>query len=192
VRPRGRPRDPAVDAAIIRATQQLLAEQGYARMSLEAIAREAGVAKPTLYRRWSSKADLATDALAALAARESPPVTGDTRADLVSLLRAFQRSLLRPNGLAMLGTVLAEEHHTPELVARFRDRLLRPRRARLLAILEAGRASGQVRADADLDAAVNLLVGSFYARYLTGDGVPRSWPDRVVGVVWPGVATSAS
>jgi hypothetical protein len=89
--------------------------------------------------------------------------------------------------LALLGTVLSEESHTPELAAKWREHLLRPRRAGLRAALERGVVRGEIRADADLDAVVNLLVGSFYARHLTGEGIPSDWPRRVVDTVWSGL-----
>ena len=96
--------------------------------------------------------------------------------------------MLRPNGLATIGTVLVEEDRTPELLAVFREQMVRPRRRMLWAILDAARAAGELRPEADLDAAVSLLVGSFYAQYLTGDGIGDEWPERIVGVVWDGLA----
>jgi len=159
---------------------------------MEAVAAAAGVTKPTLYLRFRSKADLATAALSAFRAAEPPAATGRTRSDLVAYLANFRRSLLRPNGLAMLGTVLLEEQRTPELIGRFRERVVAPRRAGLRAILERGVTKDDVRRGADLDAAVNLLIGSFYARYLTGDGIPEEWPERVVAAVWPGLRRSRS
>jgi len=187
VRPRGRPRDPAIEDAILEAAAARLADDGYARMSMEAVARDAGVTKPTLYRRYPTKIELAVAALARVAAAEPAVDTGSARADLVAMLGSFRRSLTGTRSLALLGTVLSEETHTPELAARWREALLRPRRAGLRAALERGVARGEVRADADLEAVVNLLVGSFYARHLTGEGIPRDWPRRVVDTVWAGV-----
>jgi AcrR family transcriptional regulator len=183
--PRGRPRNPALDDRILRAALAQMAGHGYVDMSVDAVAAAAGVTKPTLYLRYKSKADLATAALSAFRAAEPPAATGRARADLVTYLANFRRSLLRPNGLAMIGSVLLEEHRTPELIARFRERVVAPRRAGLRAILDRGVAKGDVRHGADLDAAVNLLIGSFYARYLTGEGIPADWPGRVVAAVWP-------
>jgi hypothetical protein len=79
----------------------------------------------------------------------------------------------------------AEERTTPSLLARFRERLLAPRRARIERILTRGVSDGTLRADLDLDAATNLLVGSFYARYLASSEIPADWPDRIVDAVWP-------
>ena len=159
-------------------------------MSVDGIAREAGVGKPTIYRRWPDKAHLASAALALLQADEPVSDTGDARADFTGLLRNFQRSLLRPNGMAMLGTVLAEEPHHPELIALLRERVVGPRRRMLRRVLDSAVAAGQVRADADLDAAVAMTVGSLYARYLAGDGIEDDWPERIVAVVWTGIAVA--
>src|SRR5919204_5612287 len=126
--PRGRPRSAAVDEAILEAALAEMAEQGYARMSVDAVASRAGVSKPTLYLRHPSKAALATAAVASLRSSPRPEPTGDTRADLVALLRLFRSGVERPYGIAMIGTVLAEEAHTPELMRLFRERLVEPRR----------------------------------------------------------------
>jgi AcrR family transcriptional regulator len=183
----GRPRCEATDAAILDATLRHLAEHGYARLSVDAVAAEAGTTTPTLYRRWPSKEALAVAALARYQAEGEPAPTGDTEADLIRLLADFRKKLLRPNGMAMIGTLLAEEGHTPELIELFRRNVVRPRRDGLLAVLRAAKERGELKADADLDAAVNLLVGSFYARHLTGEKIPADWPERVVGVVLAGI-----
>lgn len=193
VRPaRGRPRDPAVDDAVIALTLEHLARDGYEGMSIAAIAAAAGVGKPSIYRRWKGKADLATAALQAFQMRE-PRVRGmTTRERLVSHLRGFRRSLLRPNGMAMLGTLLAEEVRTPELLALFRDRIVKRRRRMLRELLDAGVESGELRAGLDSEAVINAVVGSFYARYLAGNPISSKWPERIVALVWPSVDRHAA
>lgn len=99
----------------------------------------------------------------------------------------FRRGLDRPNGMAMLGTVLAEEHETPELLASFRQYLVAPRRAALGALLERAMARGELRADADLELAANMLVGSYYAQYLAGSPFSDDWAARVVDAVLAGI-----
>ena len=188
---RGRPRSEATDAAILDAAMAEMAERGYARMSIDAIAARAGVSKPTIYLRHSGKAELATAALAAFQQRALPRPTGDTRADLVAILRHLKRGVERPFGMAMIGTVLAEEAHTPELLSLFRERLVAPRRAALRGVLEAARDRGELREDADLDAAVAALVGAYYAQYLAGRPFPRRWPAPVVDVVLDGPPQTA-
>lgn len=191
VRSPGRPRDREAEARILKAALRQLAEDGYSRMSLDAVAAEAGVSKPTLYRRWSSKADVATAALRTIQLAEPPVNTGTAKGDIAATLKNFSRSLLRPNGMSLIGTVLAEEAHTPELLRLFRERIVAPRRAMLRAILERARAAGELRPSANLDAAVNLLIGAFYARYLATSQVPSTFPEDLVEIVWPGLAHPA-
>ena len=188
----GRPRDPAVEARILEVTLALLADQGYSRMSLDEVAARAGVSKPTLYRRWPNKADLATAALRTLQLREPAVDTGSTVGDLRRILQNFRRSLLRPNGMALIGTVLSEENHSPELLALFRQRIVAPRRRMLSAILERARQRGELRDRADIDAAVNLLVGAFYARYLQQSQIPPAYPGQLVSIVWEGLRREPS
>jgi AcrR family transcriptional regulator len=184
----GRPRDVEAEARILQAALRLLSEQGYARMSLDAVAEEAGVSKPTIYRRWSSKADLATAALGTIETSELVVATGSTVGDLTAALQNFSRSLLRPNGMSLIGTVLAEEAHTPELLVLFRERLVANRRAQLLGILRQAQRGGELRAGVSLDAAVNLLVGAYYARYLASSTIPPGFARELVEVVWKGLA----
>ena len=189
---RGRPRNPELDQRILDVTLSLLASQGFAGMSMEAVAAEAGVPKPTVYRRWKGKADLTTAALARLQAQEPAPRGGSSRSQVIAVLRNFQTHLLRPNGMRLLGTLLAEEDRHPELIGLFRSRIVASRRRMLRAILDQGVEAGEIRREVDLEAAVNLLVGSFYARYLTGQGMPDDWPRKVVATLWLGIAMSSS
>jgi AcrR family transcriptional regulator len=188
IRKEGRPRDPEVDRRILTAALGQLVESGYSRMSIESIAAEAGASKPAIYRRWSSKADLATAALSELRFAEPLPAAGPPIERLKNILRNFRRSLLRPHGMALIGVVLAEEGHTPELLGLFRKRIVEPRRHMIASVLVEAMRSGHVRKNADVEAAVNLLVGSFYARYLTGEPIASGWIDRIVTVVWDGIA----
>ncbi len=156
-------------------------------MSLDLIAEEAKTSKPTIYRRWSGKEELAIAALAQYQSQEEPKPMGNTETDLVNLLKDFRRKLLRPNGMSMIGTLLAEEHHTPELIRLFRERIVGPRREGIMAILLAAVQRAEICPSADLDVAVNFLVGSFYARYLSGERIPVDWPERVVHLVLAGL-----
>ena len=157
-------------------------------MSLDAVAAAAKVSKPTLYRRWESKADVATAALRTLQIAEMPVNTGSTKGDLTRALENFSRSLLRPNGMALIGTVLAEEQHTPDLLRLFRERLVTPRRNLIRETLERGVASGELRSGASLDAAANMLVGAIYARYLVASRIPPGFAREVVETLWAGLA----
>ncbi|MDX1981966.1 MAG: TetR/AcrR family transcriptional regulator [Bryobacteraceae bacterium] len=183
----GRPRDPETERRILDVALRQLAEEGYSRMSLDHIAVAAGVSKPTIYRRWTGKADLATAALRTIQIAEPAVDTGSTAGDLAATLENFRRSLMRPNGMALVGTVLAEESHTPDLLSLFRERLVAPRRQMLRTILERARRKGELRPRANVECAIQLLVGAFYARYLESGTVPPGFARDLVDIVWQGL-----
>jgi AcrR family transcriptional regulator len=186
----GRPRSEQVDDAILAAARAELAAHGYARMTVDAVAARARVSKPTIYLRHPTKAELATAAIASMRVQPRPAPTDDLRADLIAHLRLLRAGLERPNGMTMLGTVLAEENDTPELLALFRERLVKPRRRELRAVLEAARARGELRPGANLDVAVNALVGAFFARYLAGEPMGGRFVSALVDTVLGGVSLS--
>jgi hypothetical protein len=116
-----------------------------------------------------------------------PAPTGDVRADLIAHLRLLRAGLERPFGMATLGTVLAEEHETPELLALFRERLVAPRRRELRAVLAGARERGELRADANLDIAVSALVGAFLGRYLAGEPLGGRFVTALVDAILDGL-----
>jgi AcrR family transcriptional regulator len=186
---RGRPRSSAIDDAVLRAAFSLMAQRGYARTSIEAIAAAAGVTKPSVYLRFpGGKAEVATKALAYVRDRRVVPETGETRADLIAHLRYFRTGVSRPFGMAMVGTVLAEEHDTPQLLAFFRRHVIEPRRAMLRDVLARGRARGDLRPDADIEMGAQMLVGAYYAQYLAGIPFREGWDERVVDSVLMGLS----
>ncbi len=183
----GRPRSAEKEAAILRAALELLASQGYVRMTLDQVAAAAGVSKSTIHLRWKTKADLLTAALAALRVTGVPAPSGQLRTDLVAILEDFAGVVERVDGMALIGTCLAEEAHTPELLGLLRERTVLPRRALLREALERGREEGLVRADADLEAAVSALLGPYYADYMAGRGGRPGWAEEAVDLVLTGL-----
>jgi AcrR family transcriptional regulator len=137
-------------------------------MSVNAIAAELGISKPTIYLRWPSKIDLAAAAVAQLHVDQPEAPSGDVRHDLVAHLRRVQ-TVLDVVGIGLTGTLLAERNSNPALIAAFRDRAVRPSRQRARRILQEGIRQGIIRSDVDVNAAVNLLVGALYAAYIAGE-----------------------
>jgi AcrR family transcriptional regulator len=184
-RPAGRPRDPELDRAILAAAEQQLREAGYAGMSLESIAAAAGTTVPAVRRRFRSKASVAVAVIDSLRIEGIPAPSGPPRIRALALLRNFRANLLRSNSMAVVGTLLAEEHRHPELLAAFRSRLVEPRRAALRQILAEGIAAGELPASADPDVLASMLIGSFYARYVATSRLPVDWAERTLCQVWP-------
>lgn len=188
----GRPRDEAVDVAINRAALELIAEQGLASVSVEAVALRAGVGKTTVYRRWSCKDELITQALATLNDELPAPQGDTTRERLLSLLGGMSRDSSQPLSMRLFPRVVSHKSSDPTTYGSFYERVLKPRRERFLRELRTGVESGELRHDVDLDHVVNLLVGPMlYQTYV----LPESSPEismsaaELVDLVLSGIAS---
>ncbi len=185
----GRPRSAESDRAIIQATLRLLSERGYAGMSIERVAAEAGVGKTTIYRRYPTKEELAASAMSSLVQEaSSPPETGSARTDLIEMMAQIFTIFTRGPAFAMIGALLVEERRNPELLELFRQRIIFPRREQAMAVLRRGVQRGELRPDADLEVAVEAIVGSLFARHIMGRPESAEHFERTVDVVWKGLA----
>lgn len=166
----GRPRDAQLDHAILAATRELLAKGSYAELSMESVAARARVGKKTLYRRWSSKAPLVAEAvLAAYGGSGSFPVaeTGDIHADLRSWLDEHAEFLAESPNAALVRALIAAAAASSADGAALYQQLSAPQHAGLMTRLRKAAGAGQVRADADLDAVADALIGTLLFRVLT-------------------------
>jgi AcrR family transcriptional regulator len=187
---RGRPRSPIADAAILATALRHLRAHGYERMSMEQVAADAGVGKATLYRRYRNRADLASAALASVTADEfeGAPVPDATRAALIDHLLRFERGTGQI-GLDVVASLLGEQSD-PELLELHRERVVSRGRARALGILRRARDRGEIRTDANLEAAMQMLIGSLFALRLAGVD-QAGWPGTVVDTLMAGLGTPA-
>lgn len=190
-RARGRPRDAAVDERILRATIDLLGVTGFAGMSMDAVAAEAGVSKPTIYRRWPTKIELATAAIAVMVINDPPTTEPDVWRALHIELLLFERAVTRGNGLAITGTLLAHEESQPELIAQYREHVARNRRDRVRRVIQRGVETGQMSAHTDEDVVLNLLFGYYYSSHIGGDALPQDWPTVCLDVIRNGLGGTA-
>jgi AcrR family transcriptional regulator len=157
---------------------------------MEAVAARAGVGKATVYRRWSSKEELLTDAVRAVARDVEAPDLGSVRDDYLALTRQAAATLSAKGGRLMPQLMLGSADD-PELHRLCRRVLVDPRRAALRAVLARGVARGELRADLDLDLGVDLLIGPIIYRALIsggyGEAVAAGATD-VVDAVLAGIA----
>jgi AcrR family transcriptional regulator len=189
-RPMGRPRDARADRAILEATLELIAERGIHEFRTEDVAARAGVGKGAIYRRYSSKDELVTAALAGLVNEEIVvPDTGSTRSDLLALMREavelYSRALpgrLMPN----LVSAMAER---PELARVVREGFLVRRRLALAEVLQRGVERGDLRPDVDLDLALDVLGGPlFYRLLISGGPIDEQLAEGVTELILRGFA----
>ncbi|CAL9556330.1 hypothetical protein SUDANB32_04540 [Streptomyces sp. enrichment culture] len=190
---RGRPRSKAAERAIIEAVMGLL-EDGVplAELSIERIARTAGVGKATIYRRWSGKEELFVDVIRA-AEPPDPDLPGTSvRDDLVVLLESLRLRGLAGRSPALLHNVHAQMKSSPVLWAAYHDTVLQPRRRLGLEVLRRGRENGELRDDVDLELLNDIVVGPLLVRtVLTPDaGLPDDLAERVVDTLLEGLRPS--
>ncbi|GAA4637405.1 TetR/AcrR family transcriptional regulator [Actinoallomurus vinaceus] len=189
---RGRPRDPLVEQTILSAARRRLAVDGYSRMTIGTVAADAGVSRPTVYRRWQSKHDLVVDALdqSFRAEQEAvPPVDLDVLTAREAVTAAVRRLDLRApdeTKIMLLGHALAEIKHNPELLEIVREHAVRPRRRLLLDTLRALQQRGELRLDLDLEAIADMCVGSYYSAFIRG-AQDYDLATRVVDTLWPAI-----
>ncbi|MFD9903639.1 TetR/AcrR family transcriptional regulator [Streptomyces sp. NPDC059063] len=194
--PGGRPRDPAIEEAILKATRERLATDGYTRMTIGDVVADAGVTRPTLYRRWPNKRELAVDALhyGLQKQREAyPPLDAEGMTPVEAFTEAVRRLDPRyhnERAMALHGNFMSEAEREPALFEQMREHGNKPRCAELTQTLQRLQDTGAVRADADLETVVALCFGSYFGDYLqTGASAPADHADRVVAVLWPTIRT---
>ena len=185
----GRPRDPAVDAAILSAARELVVEAGYGSVTIEAVARRAGVGRPTVYRRWANKADLVFDAL--FEATETVPVpdTGDLVTDLVSMAQVVADDLSSPAAAQALVSVMADVGSDSESAAQVRQEVIRPRVADLAVVVERAQGQGSARHDVDPALVIHAIAGIlYYYAAVLGEAITNELVDAVIALLVGGLA----
>ncbi|PZS30974.1 MAG: TetR family transcriptional regulator [Pseudonocardiales bacterium] len=188
-RQRGRPRDPAINDAILKAARELLVEFGYAEVSMEAVATRAGVSKPTLYLRWPSKGVLIWDAVFENVRSVTVPERGDLATDLRAALELGIADFASPEARAALPGMLAELTSSLELARLVRARVIEPNYARMHGLLERARRRGAIRADVDLTLVIDALFGTALARAtVLGRPLDGSLAEQLVDLVVAGLA----
>ncbi|WP_327317922.1 TetR/AcrR family transcriptional regulator [Streptomyces sp. NBC_01235] len=139
----GRPRSAAADTAILAATREALVELGWSKLTLGDVATRAGVAKTTLYRRWSGKNELVVDAVAELFGELELPDRGSLAADVEGVVLQFAAILARPEARSGLMAAVAESTRDDALRERIRASIVDPQKDLVLE----GRARAQARGE---------------------------------------------
>jgi AcrR family transcriptional regulator len=182
----GRPLDENVDTAILDTAWRLLLQDGYARMSIARVAKEAHVGRPAIYRRYKNKSELVAAVLADKQGRNAPIDTGSAREDLIAHLEFARRRF----AIELAGTMIVEGRKHPDLLEGFRRGMLRPRLGEIVAALERGKERGEVRADLDSEVAVHALLGAFMYYRIASGQPKKGWSEHVVDTLWPAFAAA--
>jgi AcrR family transcriptional regulator len=177
--------------AILEAAVSLCREEGYAKLSIEAIAARAGVGKHTIYRWWPSKGAVLVEALdrEMAATNQTFPDTGDVVADMRAILTGVVRIQADPAFGPPLAGLLAETQQDPANGPALLDRLFRPRRAPIVDRLRRARERDELPASVDPEAILEVIFGALYHRLLLRSGpLDAAYAAFVVDLVFAGTA----
>jgi len=188
--PRGRPRSDRAHRAILDAALTDLIKEGFADLRLEHVAAHAGVGKATIYRRWPSKEALALEVLMQLAAPHIAIADiGDTRAELLAAVTNAMRAVTDTPFGPVIRALLSQIAMNPALGDPFRVKVVQARRDEVARVIARGVSRGDLRPDADVDVATELLVGPVYFRLMFGGELTQEFAERDVDSVLRGYAS---
>jgi len=185
----GRPRDPRIESAALKAARALLLEEGWSGLSMAAVAARARTTKPALYRRWLSLPQLVYEAaFPDELALEFHVDSDDLRTDLAGIVRGIRDLLTSPVVAAALPGLLAEFSVQPELhaslLARFADGF-----ATLDERLKRAAVRGEARGDVGAEDLLRLAIGATLIGVLLGpEDLDDVWAERLTETLWKGLA----
>ncbi len=191
-RPPGRPRCERAHQAILSSTLKFLESKknGFADLTIESVAAEAGVGKATVYRWWPTKAALVADAFASSVTQKLQfPNTGSVRKDISLQMRQLVK-ILRSRRGHIVSAILGTGQSDNTLIKAFRDRFLKPRRAEAYATLRRGIERGELDPSLNQDLLLDALYGPIYMRFLIGhSSLNPVFVDDLCDMVFAGTGT---
>ena len=182
---RGRPRSSEVDASILQAAIDIIVQSGYGKLTIEGVAERAGVSRPTVYRRYDSRAQLVADAVSQAFESANPvvPDSSSAREDVRILLRNTIRMLRETPIGSVIRALVSELGHNPDL-AEIARKLERSRRSLMRKAIRRGMETGEFPADLDVELAIDTILGPVYLRLLlTGSAIPDRLASGIVDLV---------
>ena len=186
---RGRPRSPETRTKILNAAYEILNEVGFMDLTIEGVAARASVGKPTIYRRWKTKAALAMDAfLEVLNPELAFPDTGEAKEDFRQQMYKIVKLMNSPKG-GVLASVIGCGQANEELIAAFRENWLIPRRKDAKLIFKRGVERGELK-EVDEEVVIDALYSPlFYRLLLKHQPLTQKFVDDLVDVVIEGITT---
>ena len=181
--------NPELTETITDAVLDELSKQGYGRLSMERVARRAGVGKSALYRRWPTKLAMVIDVLSRLCVPAAPsPDTGSLRSDIRAMLQAALEWMTEPRLRGILPDLLAEYGRNPELAAASAKYLGEPRRAWAVLALDRAVDRGELPTDVNRGLIIDLLIGPTFWRLTTqGGAVMPAYLDELTDLLVRGI-----
>ena len=188
----GRPRDPTLDEAIILATRARLVQDGYSRMTIGDIAADAGVSRPTLYRRWNNKFQLVADALDYGFRKQRDLYDVDMsrlepRQALIEAVHRLDPAYFNPDAMVLMGNFAGEAIRTPQLLEMLRKHAVEPRVTLVENVLSQLQDRGAVSGNIDRHTIATMCFGSYFGAFYRGDR-REDIPESVVAALWTAIS----
>jgi AcrR family transcriptional regulator len=188
----GRPLRLATSEAILAATARILAEGGYARLTIDRVAENAGVARASIIRRWPEKLALVVDLFTRLTAAVPPPNTGSLASDLTAHFDNYIAGVPTPGGRIM-PALIAESFNNRELAVALHDVYLVPRRDRAIQMLQRAIDRGEIRAGTDPAIIADMITGFVWQRRdVSGQEMDASVAQRFIALLLDGLSAANS
>lgn len=176
------------DEAILDATIELLGRQGYHGLTMEGVARLAGVGKATVYRRWASKGALVGEAVATRLSVAPVPDRGNLREDLVAAIDTTIHNYAGTVAGVVIPAVVSDLGRDPQLLTAFREQFLHPRRRESAAVLERAIERGDLPAGIDIELVMDAWAGAiFYRALISGRPIRPEFAEHVADLLLQGM-----
>jgi AcrR family transcriptional regulator len=185
---KGRPRSEKTEKAILAAAYKLLMEDGFQSVTVDSIAKEAGVSKATIYKWWPNKASVVADSFfAAAQQRIHTPDTGSVEKDLLLQLGNLSDFLETDRG-RVITELIAQGQFDQDVANAYRTRYFAPRRLEAREILQRGLDRGELKKDMNIELSIDLIFAPlFYRMLVTGAEVDSDFIKNVVFYVLSGI-----
>lgn len=166
----GRPMSDALHRAVLDATNRLLRENAVGDLTINGIAKEAGVSRPAIYRRWTNPREIALDAFLETTAAQIPVKEHATAKEMLHEQILAMARFMRGRGGRIIAELLGEGQRDAGMLAMFRERFLAARRGAARMVIEKGIETGEFDAAIDIEMAIDLYAGPIYYRLIVGHG----------------------
>jgi AcrR family transcriptional regulator len=184
---RGRPLDVQRDELIHNMTLKLMGEIGYDALSVERVAKEAGVSKATIYRRYPNKMEMVLESLEHNLFDPPMPNTGNGFDDLQLMAKLIVTYALTDRARCMFGCMMMARSRHPELAEAMRKRVVGPRRARGKEVIDRCVERGELPDNTPVELLMDMIFGPLFIRHARGDEVSESDAAILVEKVWIGM-----
>lgn len=184
----GRPRDADIDAAVLRAARELLAEVGYAHVTMNATAARARTSKAAIYRRFESKAELMFAAAMHTASVEAPADTGSLRGDLLHLGQQIRADMTSPAAREVAPHVITEIRRSQQVSDRMRAVFVAGERGQIETILDRAVRRGELSRRPNVGTVHRMLGGAlFFTVFVIDEPIDDSELTHVIDVLATGI-----